>query len=51
MVGLRGGYFDWETGTGIDQLYLSTGGSDETQLNGAIRDGWRAMLGVEIGLF
>jgi hypothetical protein len=51
IVGLRGGYFDWETGTGIDQLYLSTGGSDETQLNGAIRNGWRGMLGVEVGLF
>lgn len=49
-LGLRGGYFDWETGTGIDQLYLSTGGSDETQLNGAIRNGWQAMLGIEVGL-
>jgi hypothetical protein len=51
MVGLRGGYFDWETGTGIDQLYLSTGGSDQTQLNGVSRRGWRALLGVEVGLF
>ncbi|HET6252800.1 MAG TPA: hypothetical protein VFE32_01935 [Puia sp.] len=50
-VGLRGGYFNWETGTGIDQLYLSTGGSDETQLNGVVRRGWRGSLGVEVGLF
>ncbi len=50
-VGLRGGYFDWATGTGIDQLYLSTGGSDQTKLNGVVRNGWRAVLGVEVGLF
>jgi outer membrane protease len=48
---VRGGYFDWETGTGIDQLYLSTGASDQTQLNGVGRQGWRAVLGVEVGLF
>jgi hypothetical protein len=50
-VGLRGGYFNWQTGTGIDQLYLSAGGSDETQLNGVVREGWKAALWVEVGLF
>ena len=52
-IGVRAtvGYFDWETGTGIDQLYLSTGGGDQTQLNGVLRRGWRAMLGMEIGVF
>jgi hypothetical protein len=50
-IGLRGGYFNWQTGTGIDQLYLSAGGSDVTQLNEVVREGWKAMLGVEVGLF
>ena len=50
-VSVRGGYFNWETGTGIDQLYLSAGGSDQTQLNGVVRHGWRAGLGVEVGMF
>jgi hypothetical protein len=48
---LGGGYFDWQTGTGIDQLYLSTGSSDQTQLNGVAREGWRGNLGVLVGLF
>ena len=50
-VSFKGGYFGWETGTGVDQLYLSTGGSDQTQLNGVVRHGWGVGLGVEIGLF
>ena len=50
-VELRGGYFEYETGKGIDQLYLSTGGSDETQLNGVVREGYRAILTVEMRLF
>jgi hypothetical protein len=41
----------WETGTGIDELYLNAGGSDQTQLNGVVRHGWRAVLAVEMGLF
>jgi hypothetical protein len=48
---LEGGYFGWETGTGIDQLYLTMGGSDQTQLNGVVRNGWRVMLGIEVGIF
>jgi hypothetical protein len=50
-VNVRGGYFDWETGTGIDQLYLSAGGSDQTQLNGVVRQGWRGLFGIEVGIF
>ena len=50
-ISVCGGYFSWETGTGIDQLYLSAGGSDQTQLNGVVRQGWRAMLGLEVGIF
>lgn len=45
------GYFNWQTGTGIDQLYLSAGGSQQTQLNGAVREGWNGSAGVQIGLF
>jgi hypothetical protein len=41
-----GGYFNWQTGTGIDQLYLSTGSSDQTQLNGVVREGWRCNVGI-----
>jgi hypothetical protein len=48
---LGGGYFDWQTGTGIDQLYLSTGSSDQTQLNGVAREGWQGKLGIRVGLW
>ena len=43
---LGGGYFNWQTGKGTDQLFLSAGGSDKTQMNGAFRDGWRVMAGI-----
>ncbi len=48
---LGAGYFNWQTGTGIDQLYLSTGGTDRTQLNGVVREGWRGKLGIRVGVF
>ncbi len=32
-------YFNWETGNGTDQLYLSSGQVDKTQMNGAYRRG------------
>jgi Protochlamydia outer membrane protein len=51
FVNMGAGYFNWQTGTGIDQLYLSAGGSQQTQLNGVLREGWRGMLGAELGLF
>ena len=50
-VEVGGGYFEWQTGTGIDQLYLAAGGSDQTQLNGVVREGWKCKLGVEIGIY
>jgi len=43
----EGNCFDWETGTGIDALYLQTGERQQTQLNGVRRDGWGARIGVE----
>jgi outer membrane protease len=48
---IQGGYFDWETGTGIDQLYLHTGGSDQTQLNGVVHNGWQTRVGIEVGIW
>lgn len=48
---IGGGYLDWQTGTGVDQLYLSTGGSDQTQLNGVVREGWRGKLGICVGVW
>jgi len=32
-------YFNWETGNGTDQLYLSSGQVDKTQMNGVYRRG------------
>ena len=32
-------YFNWQTGNGTDQLYLSSGQVDKTQLNGVYRNG------------
>ena len=40
-------FFDWETGHGIDELYLKTGMIDNTLLNGVIRTGFRSTVGVE----
>ncbi|RYU91993.1 hypothetical protein EWM62_00705 [Mucilaginibacter terrigena] len=41
-----GGYYSWQTGNGIDELYLSAGGSDKTQLNKVERNGYRISAGV-----
>src|SRR3569833_290322 len=40
-IGIHAGYsyFNWETGNGIDQLYLSSGQVDKTQMNGVFRKG------------
>ena len=39
-------YFNWQTGTGGDALYLSSGETDKTQLNGVGRDGWKGEAGI-----
>ncbi len=44
---LAGNYFDWETGRGIDILYLKTGAVQQTQLNEVVRDGVGVRAGVE----
>jgi hypothetical protein len=43
-------YFNWETGNGTDQLYLTTGETDKTQLNGVVRNGFKVSLGVNLQL-
>ncbi|OOQ57624.1 hypothetical protein [Mucilaginibacter pedocola] len=45
-VNAGGGYYTWQTGEGIDELFLSSGGSEKTQLNGADRKGYRLSAGV-----
>lgn len=47
-VNLGGGYFTWQTGKGVDELYLSSGGSDKTQLNGVSRTGYRFFAGLTL---
>ncbi|AMR30788.1 hypothetical protein A0256_04795 [Mucilaginibacter sp. PAMC 26640] len=45
-VNIGGGYYTWHTGTGIDELYLNSGGSDKTQLNSVVRSGYRFLGGL-----
>jgi outer membrane protease len=40
------GYFTSQTGKGIDELFLSSGGSQTTQLNGVDRKGYRLFAGI-----
>jgi hypothetical protein len=44
------GYFNWETGTGYDQLYLTTGQIDKTQMNGAVFKGFDIAGGIDISM-
>ncbi|HTD99668.1 MAG TPA: hypothetical protein VK668_10280 [Mucilaginibacter sp.] len=44
-------YFHWETGTGTDQLYLTTGETDKTQLNEVVRNGFRVQLGLNFSIW
>ena len=50
-VSLGGGYCNWQTGKGTDELYLSAGGTDRTQMNGAFRNGYRILAGLSWRLF
>ena len=43
-------YFNWQTGNGTDQLYLSSGQVDKTQLNGVYRNGHLFSGGVVLSL-
>jgi len=43
-------YYDWQTGTGFDQLYLASGHVDKTRLNGVFRKGYQVGGGVVLSL-
>ncbi|HTD42499.1 MAG TPA: hypothetical protein VK671_17850 [Mucilaginibacter sp.] len=44
------GFFNWETGNGTDTLYLTSGGTEKTQMNGATRNGMLFKVGLNIKL-
>lgn len=41
-------YLHWQTGNGTDELYLTSGEVDKTQMNGAYRNGFRVFGGVKL---
>ncbi|TFF40089.1 hypothetical protein [Mucilaginibacter psychrotolerans] len=43
------GYFTWQTGKGVDELYLTSGQTEKTQLNGVDRKGYKISAGVMLG--
>ncbi len=43
-----GGYYTWQTGKGIDELFLNSGEIDKTQLNIVERNGYRLTIGLLI---
>jgi hypothetical protein len=47
---VRAGYFNRQTGRGIDQLYLVSGQGQQTQLNGVGTDGVYVVGGLSIVL-
>lgn len=49
-ISLHGSYGWWHTGTGVDNLYLSSGQTSLTQYNGARRSGGEGGLGFRLGL-
>jgi Protochlamydia outer membrane protein len=49
-VNIGYGYYYWETGNGTDQLYLSTGAIDKTQLNWVYRYGHQFTGGIILSM-
>lgn len=45
-VHVGGGYFNWQTGNGTDELYLNNGQVDKTQLNEVVNSGFSIQGGV-----
>lgn len=45
---LGASYFSWQTGNGTDQLYLTDGQVDKTQLNEVVRHGLRGTAGLMV---
>ena len=48
MIELLAGYANRQTGKGTDELYLSAGSTDKTQLNGVDADALRLLAGLHI---
>lgn len=49
-IGIKGSYSQWQTGHGIDELYLANGESEQTQLNEVRSTNWQVMLEWRISL-
>lgn len=49
-IGIQGSYSHWQTGRGIDELYLANGGSEQTQLNEVRSTSWQVMVEWRIAL-
>ena len=49
-IGIKGSYASWQTGHGIDELYLASGESEQTQLNEVRSRNWQVMLQWRITL-
>jgi hypothetical protein len=43
-------YYNWETGTGTDIVYLSTGEVDNSRLNGVFQNGFQIVGGIILSL-
>jgi hypothetical protein len=49
-IGIKGCYSRWQTGRGLDELYLATGEMQQTQLNEVRSVGWQVMVEWQICL-
>jgi outer membrane protease len=48
-VVVAGDYFNWRTGKGVDELYMTSGQTSQTQLNEVVRMGFGVNVGVRLG--
>ncbi|OQP39258.1 hypothetical protein A4D02_18215 [Niastella koreensis] len=49
-IGIKGSYSQWQTGRGIDELYLASGEPEQTQLNEVRSSGWQVVVEWRITL-
>jgi hypothetical protein len=49
-IGITGSYSQWQTGRGIDELYLASGELEQTQLNEVRSTSWQVMVEWRIAL-
>jgi len=47
-VVVAGDYFNWSTGKGVDELYLTSGQTSQTQLNEVVMEGFGVNMGVRL---